>query len=535
MEVTLPLLMGVAISRGLSGESFALQIGLLFAFVVVGYCFAFVCQVNAAKAQAKIGFLLREAVLAKSLTISSKSLDEISKKRAYQCATGDVEKISAAVAMMVRIVPRTPFIALGSVAMLFLLNAKVALLFLLTLPLLAVIIVANTKRLLPQTAKSQRVIEGIASTAGETAGGITQIHASSLEGVIGGELEKKADDLFVVTKKINKINAFFAPLSTLYVNIAVVVVVAFSASLARAGAVDVAFLSTFVTYMLQLGLAVSVLVSVFGILSRGYVSHKRVAEFLNLPDEEDIENVEIDCGFVDNFAGENAIVVKSLCVSVEGFALENISFNLKIGESLGVVGRTGAGKSLLLSALSGMREKDSGRVELFGREISTLSKAQRIYAISVCSQKAVLFSGSIKDNIAMGKDLDTVEVEKVICPFASEKDTGFVLSENGGGLSGGQKQRVALARAVAKNARVLFLDSSFSALDAKTAKDVKAFVFSKAESMVICSQKIADVSACDNILMLDEGKMLGLAPHEELKDACEAYREFCTLQGGTLT
>ncbi len=544
MEVTLPFLMGTAIARGLSGSGDAWQpIVMMFTFVLLGYTFAFVCQYQASVAQARIAARLRGEIYGKAMKISQEDEREVTQKKMVVLATSDVEKVAMAVAMLIRIVPRTPFIALGSVVMLFIMNWKVALLFLCVLPFLAILISKNTQKLLPKTVENQKVLEKISGLGRETAEGIMQIHGANLENTLFDGFKQTAEELEGVSKEINKINAFFAPATTLFINLCVIGVLIFANTLVASGEIDVAYLSTFVTYMLQLGLAVSVLVATFNILSRGWTSSVRIGEFLGMQEfEADFsENGEL------NLNAEKVVNVENFSLDTNDFSLKNISFSMSKGEKIGVVGRTGSGKTLLIEGLLKFMQKSGGNVEIFGCDTNEISRKDLLENVGFVMQKAVIFGGTLESNLQIGESmvcenkadgnhagLDLEEIKKIICPFVLEKEKSgdVMVSEGGTNLSGGQKQRVSLARMVAKNKPLLVLDDSLSALDSETSKNVREYIFKNCENVVILSQKIKDVMHCDKILVLEEGEMIGIGTHAQLVNSCEIYRDIWNLQGG---
>ncbi len=542
MEVTLPFLMGTALARGLAGaDNTWVPIALLVLFVCLGYCFACVCQYQASVAQARIAARLRGEIYDKSLKVSTEKAREVSAKKMVVLATNDVEKVAMGVAMLIRIVPRTPFIALGSVVMLFVLNWQVALVFVCVLPFLAILITRNTKRLLPKTIENQKVLERISLSGRETAEGIMQIHGANLEATLGENFEKTARELEGVSKEINKINAFFSPATTLFVNLCVVGVLVFANTLVLKNVIDVAYLSTFVTYMLQLGLAVSVLVATFNILSRGLTSSSRIGEFLA---SENFEEGFCESGEVDS-GKETVLKVEDFCLEARGFEIKNVSFEMKKGEKIGVVGRTGSGKTLLIEGLLKFLEKSSGNVEIMGASSEAISRTTLLENVGLVMQKAVIFGGTLESNLNIGESGDKnekenaamaeriKEVKKVICPFVIEKEKSgdTIVLEGGTNLSGGQKQRLSLARMVAKDKNILVLDDSLSALDSETSRNVREYIFETCENVVILSQRIKDVMHCDKILVMENGSVAGLGSHGELMKTCEIYGEFCELQG----
>ncbi len=542
MEVTLPFLMGTAIARGLSGADNAwVPIALLVLFVCLGYLFACVCQYQASVAQARIAARLRGDIYDKALAVSTETAREVSAKKMVVLATNDVEKVAMGVAMLIRIVPRTPFIALGSVVMLFVLNAKVALVFVCVLPFLALLIARNTKKLLPKTVENQKVLERISLSGRETAEGIMQIHGANLEPTLSENFNKTAKELEGVSKEINKINAFFSPATTLFVNLCVVGVLIFANTLVLGGVIDVAYLSTFVTYMLQLGLAVSVLVATFNILSRGITSSGRIGEFLKEENfEEDFED-KASCG--EN--AETVLKVENFALEARGFKIKDVSFEMKKGEKIGVVGRTGSGKTLLFEGLVKALEKTGGNVEILGASTDDISRNTILKNVGFVMQKAVIFGGTLESNLHVGESENASEsekaeiakrisdVKKVICPFVIEKEKSgdTQVLEGGTNLSGGQKQRLSLARTVAKNKKILVLDDSLSALDSETSKNVREYIFKTCENVVVLSQKIKDVMHCDKILVMENGSLAGIGTHSELVKTCEIYGEFADLQG----
>ena len=568
-ELLIPTLMVYVIDRGVTGRDGAYvvrMIPLMLGIAAAGYLSALVCQYVASLSSQGFGTELRSRLFSHLLRISQKDADRIGTSGMVNRVTNDVNILQQAVAMLIRLAIRAPFICVGSLVMAALLNLKLTLVILCALPLLIAVVALITRRGVPLFAKVQKKLDNIAVISRENMSGARVIRAFTRSEKEKQRFEEECDGYNKAVVRVNRVSAVLNPLTTLIMNLAVIAVLWFGgkmiASNDMSGGQIVAFIN-YISYMVTALLVVANLVTLF---TKAAASYKRVMEVFAVPEagangkaaDEDVSANAEETGESEN-AGvtENAdgtaemdaaggIAVELKNVSLRYIddenvpnALENIDLRIPRGSVLGIVGVTGSGKTSLVNLLTGLYDPTEGEILIRGQSINNIDRAELHRTVGVASQQSTLFSGTVRDNITAGRrDIDDgrcLEALKIAQAdgFVAEKGGLDAPVERGGvNFSGGQRQRLSVARAVAGRPEVLILDDSFSALDNATAASMfRSIRDSGIETMIIVSQRVGSVRAADLILVLDDGRPAGLGTHKELLSASPVYAEICRLSG----
>ena len=522
---------------------------IIISMGIIGFLVTMLCQYIAAKSSMSVSSEIRESLIAKSLSLSKKDVEKIGRNKLLTILNSDTYQLQQGVLIFIRLIVRAPFIIVGALFISFLLNWKIGLVFTSIIPLILIVVFVVMNHSSKEYVSIQEKLDTLSRKCDDSLEGAKVIRAFNKE-----EFENKSykNESLNYQKKaihVNKINSLINPLTFAIISIAAILVVVIGGLplMDISTGEEVLSASTIITevaYLSQIFVTLVQLTNVVLILTKARVSRKRVNEVLcidvAIKDDENAltKNIEI---------GEEIISFNNVSLRYEkegNYALKDISFSFNKGESLGVIGGTGSGKSTLINLLERYLDVTEGTIFYKGVNI----KDYRLYSlrdeISLVAQKSVLLNGNIKSNIAMGKDLSDEEIIKALKESEAydfvnkyEDTIHHEVQEMGHNFSGGQRQRLCIARALAKNPEVLILDDSTSALDLLTEKHVKENIHNNYPNMskIYISQRISTVSSCDLILVLDGGELVGKGSHEELLKNCSIYREIfdSQIQGGT--
>ena len=522
---------------------------IIISMGIIGFLVTMLCQYIAAKSAMSVSSEIRESLIAKSLSLSKKDVEKIGRNKLLTILNSDTYQLQQGVLIFIRLIVRAPFIIVGALFISFLLNWKIGLVFTSIIPLILIVVFVVMNHSSKEYVTIQEKLDTLSRKCDDSLEGAKVIRAFNKE-----EFENKSykNESLNYQKKaihVNKINSLINPLTFAIISIATILVVVIGGLplMDISTGEEVLSASTIITevaYLSQIFVTLVQLTNVVLILTKARVSRKRVDEVLcidvAIKDDENAltKNVEI-CEEIISF---NNV---SLRYEKEGnYALKDISFSFNKGESLGVIGGTGSGKSTLINLLERYLDVTEGTIFYKGVNIKDYRLHSLRDEISLVAQKSVLLNGDIKSNIAMGKDLSDEEIIKALKESEAydfvnkyEDTIHHEVQEMGHNFSGGQRQRLCIARALAKNPEVLILDDSTSALDLLTEKHVKENIHNNYPNMskIYISQRISTVSSCDLILVLDGGELVGKGSHEELLKNCSIYREIfdSQIQGGT--
>ena len=542
-ELIVPLLMAYIIDYGISLDSNNNVIGgdmgvilktgsMIVALGILGLLCSIICQYFASRAGQGFGTELRNKMLKHIFKLPMSEQDKLGSAKLENIMINDINQLQTAVNMFIRLVVRAPFLVVGGIVCAFLINVKVALIFVASLPFFIVVLVFVLKASSKRHVKIQASLDVINKSVNEGVTGQRVVRVFNAQDMMINDYKKTNDQLYKDNNNVSKITSLLSPLTFIIVNVATVFIVYFAAKFVDFGELTQGDVFTLVNYMNQILLALIVVSNLVVIFTKAFASLKRTDSLFALKEEESKDYVELDFDKTKPLLSLNKVSFKfdnSL-----NYILQNITFELNKGESLGIIGGTGSGKSTLCNLISGFFDPSKGKISLYGKDITTLKKEDINNLVSMASQKAYLFTGTVKDNFLMAKN-DATDKEIIDClklakaySFVNKYEDGLdhYLEESGRNLSGGQKQRLSLARTLLKNSDLIILDDVTSALDAITTKQVLLNLEKlNDKAKIIVSQKISAIKNCDKILVIENGKNCGYGTHEELLNSNKAYRE----------
>ena len=542
-ELIVPLLMAYIIDYGISLDSNNNVIGgdmgvilktgsMIVALGILGLLCSIICQYFASRAGQGFGTELRNKMLKHIFKLPMSEQDKLGSAKLENIMINDINQLQTAVNMFIRLVVRAPFLVVGGIVCAFLINVKVALIFVASLPFFILVLVFVLKASSKRHVKIQASLDVINKSVNEGVTGQRVVRVFNAQDMMINDYKKINDQLYKDNNNVSKITSLLSPLTFIIVNVATVFIVYFAAKFVDFGELTQGDVFTLVNYMNQILLALIVVSNLVVIFTKAFASLKRTDSLFALKEEESKDYVELDFDKTKPLLSLNKVSFKfdnSL-----NYILQNITFELNKGESLGIIGGTGSGKSTLCNLISGFFDPSKGKISLYGKDITTLKKEDINNLVSMASQKAYLFTGTVKDNFLMAKN-DATDKEIIDClklakaySFVNKYEDGLdhYLEESGRNLSGGQKQRLSLARILLKNSDLIILDDVTSALDAITTKQVLLNLEKlNDKAKIIVSQKISAIKNCDKILVIENGKNCGYGTHEELLNSNKAYRE----------
>lgn len=515
---------------------------VLVIFGILGLTCSLLAQYFAAKAAVGFGTALRHDLFWHIENLSHAEVDKAGSSTLVVRMTSDVNQVQSGVNLVLRLFLRSPFIVVGALVMAFTINWKAAMVFVVTVPLLAFVIYGIMVITIPLYKKVQRELDEVLLTTRENLTGVRVIRAFRTQKLERETFEHKSDVLMAIQMHVGKISASLNPLTYIIVNAGIIAVIWFGGIQVNVGNMTQGEVIALVNYMTQTLLALVALANLIITFTKALASAGRINEVFAMKP-----------GIVDGNEKESAVQQTEepkTAVSMEDVtfyyqkskepALEHISFTAKKGETIGIIGGTGSGKSTLVSLIPRFYDVTEGRVFVNGKDVREYKVENLRSKVGMVPQKAVLFHGTIRDNMKMGREdasdeeifeaLKTAQALEIVENKPGKLDT--VLSEGGKNLSGGQRQRLTIARALVRNPEVLILDDSTSALDFATDANLRKAIAEDTNNMTvfIVSQRAASIMHADKIIVLDDGQMVGYGTHQELLKQCEVYQEICYSQ-----
>lgn len=538
-ELLVPLVVANMIDLGISAgdKGYLVKMSLVLAALgALGFLFSITAQYFAARASVSFAAVVRSQLFAKIHRLSFSEIDKAGTSTLVTRITSDVNSVQNSVNIALRLLLRSPFIVFGAAVMAYIVDKKATLVFLGTIFILAVIVYTIMFISMPLYKKVQSGLDKLTMTTRESLGGARVVRAFGME----AEQEKKFGDANAALNRVQRlagtISALTNPLTFVILNGAIVWLIYSGALRVEAGAITVGAVVALYNYISQILVELVKLANLIVTLTKGVASGARISSIL------DIEDEKLDGEIAD---GDSAVKFEnvSLCYGASNEpSLKNISFELKKGETLGIIGGTGSGKTTLAELIGAYYPVTEGTVSVFGGDVSKWDKSSLREKIAYVPQKAVLFMGSVRDNLKWGSeaasDDELLDALKAACAyeFIIEKDgvLDYKVSEGGKNFSGGQRQRLTIARALVRKAPILILDDSASALDmateAKLRANIKALEWEP--TVITVSQRTSSVMHCDKIIVLEEGEAVGIGRHEELLSSCAVYKEIYDSQFG---
>lgn len=536
MDLIVPVAVAAIIDKGIAKGNKPViftNFAIMIILAAAGLAFSITAQWFAARASVGFSTGLRQDLYDHIMRLSLKEIDKHGRDTLITRMTSDVNTLQNGVNMALRLLLRSPFIVAGSMILSFLIDAKTAMIFAFVVPLLAVTIFLIMRYTIPLYRKVQSRLDVLLGRTRENLTGARVIRAFSREPAEVKDFDRENDDLTRLNEFTGRLSAMMNPMTFAIINIGIIVLIKTGAVRINSGAIGQGSVVAMYNYMAQMVIELVKMASLLVTLNRGWASGDRIAEILKTgPGITYPEKTDFD----DGEKREEAVSFSnvSLRYSETGDdAIRNISFSVKPGQTVGVIGGTGSGKSSLVNLIPRFYDATEGSVSLFGHDVRDYDKDTLNDLVAVVPQKAVLFSGSIRDNLLMGRKASDDEImnsvriaqaENVIMSKPGGLDA--TIEQNGRNLSGGQRQRLTIARALVKKSPILIMDDSSSALDFATDAALRRAIREKLDMTVfIVSQRTSSIMNADVILVLDDGKMAGLGTHEELLKSCEIYRE----------
>lgn len=541
-ELAVPVVMKRIIDIGIKNEDvpYILRMGAIMVLLgFLGLACSLTAQYFAAKASVGFGTALRTDLLRHINRLSYSEIDKVGSSTLVTRMTADINTAQSGVNILLRLLLRSPFIVVGAVIMAFAISVKLTLIFLVIAPCLAFVIYKIMSITIPRYKNIQKTLDRTNLLTGEALSGARVIRAFSAQKSEENEFEKLTDELADLQIKAGRINALMNPMTYVIVNLGIAVLLKASAHQVYNDVITQGDVIALVNYMNQILLALLAMAILVTNITKMQASAIRINDIF------DIGPTVSDEGNTDVTADTSAPAVEFRGVSFsyhdsEEYALEDISFTVNRGETVGIIGGTGSGKSSVVNLIPRFYDASKGQVLIDGVDVKEYPFAQLRGKIGIVPQRAVLFKGTVRDNMkwrdSSADDEEIISALKLAqaYDFVMEKPDKLdeMIMQEGKNLSGGQRQRLTIARAFVGAPEIVMLDDSASALDLATEARLRKALSDKTGNMTvfIVSQRISSIKNVDKIIVLDDGKIAGIGTHKELCNSCDVYREICLSQ-----
>ena len=534
-ELIVPIVVADIIDYGIlhQDQQYILQRGLLLlALALLGYACALVCQYFASKTSQGFGTYLRNDMFKAIHAYDYENIDEIGIPSLMTRITNDTNQLQLAVAMTIRLASRSPFLILGSLVMAFRISVPIALIFICAAPILALAIYGVMSKSLPLYLKIQKQLDHVSLICRENLAGIRVIRAFSKQKQEKERFQQATQKQKNMQIQVGKLSALLNPSTSVIVNCAILVILYAGGLQVNAGHLTQGEVIALINYMNQILLSMFAFANVIVIYNKATACCKRVQEVLAI--QPAIQNGKC---LIDNQEGP-LVTFDHVSFSYQGsHALHDISFSIHQGETIGIIGGTGSGKSTLIHLIPRFYEATQGQIYIKNKPIQDYSLYSLRQMIGLVPQQATLFTGTIKENICLAKEnASDDEVKQALhlaqASFVDEWKDGIYshITQGGHNLSGGQKQRLTIARALVRNPELLILDDSASALDFATDAALRKAIATLPQTTIIVSQRVSAIMHADKILVLSHGELVGMGKHDELMKTCEIYQQIVTSQ-----
>ena len=535
-DLFVPLVVAGIINNGiLKGDrTYIVRMCLvLILFAVVGMACAILAQYFAAKAAVGFSAKLRGALFAHIQKLSFTELDTLGTSALMNRMTSDVNQLQNGVNMALRLLLRSPFIVFGAMILAFFVNKKAAWVFVVVIPVLSVIVFGIILATMPMYKKVQERLDHVLRITRENLTGVRVIRAFHTEKDETKRFHQANHELVEQQTAVGKISALMNPLTFVTINLGVIALLSIGGDKVDTGSMKQGDVVALLDYMSQILVELVKLANTIILLSKAFASAKRVQSVLDVPSSmqfptqtegERMQGPTVEFAHVDfTYAGAG------------DQSLSDIDFSVEEGQTVGVIGGTGSGKSTLVHLLTRFYDATDGQIRLFGKDIRSYGEEELRHMVGIVLQKAVLFHGTIRENLQWGdpfasdeeiwKMLEIAQAKEIVEKKADGLDE--IVEQGGRNLSGGQKQRLAIARTLLMKPKILILDDSSSALDYATDAALRNAIrqLEHAPTTFVVSQRTASLQHADVILVLDEGKLVGKGTHDELLNNCPVYRE----------
>ena len=531
-ELLIPLVVAqivdVAIAEGNGGYA-AKMCGVMIALGVIGMVCAFTAQFFAAKAAVGFSTRLRHAVMEHILGLSYSQIDQLGTSTMVTRMTSDINQVQNGVNLTLRLLLRSPFVVFGAMIMAFTIDAQAALIFVGLIAVLCVVVFGIMLITMPMYKGVQGSLDKVTAATRQNLAGVRVLRAFCKEEAEKADFASRTADLMKKQNVAGRISALLNPLTFAIVNLAVVVLVNDGAWKVQDGILTTGLVIALYNYMSQILVELIKMANLIVSITKALASAGRVAAVLEIqPDQED--------GGLKPESLRGEVAFENVTAHYAGAgepSLERISFTAAPGETIGVIGGTGSGKTTLINLIPRLYDAADGRVTIDGVDVKDYDAETLRRLIGIVPQKSVLFKGTIRSNLLWGREdasddelwqaLELAQAREVVKSKDGELEA--VVEQNGSNFSGGQRQRLAIARALVRKPAILILDDSASALDYATDAALRKAIRTLAPTTFIVSQRAASVRYADRIIVLDDGNMVGYGTHDELMASCDEYQE----------
>lgn len=536
-ELIVPLVMAAIIDRGItvSDRPYIFKMGgVLVLLAAVGLTCSITAQYFAAKAAVGFATKLRYSLFSHIETLSFSEMDTVGSSTLITRITSDINQVQSGVNMVLRLFLRSPFIVFGAMIMAFTVNMKAALVFVVTIPLLSVVVFSVMLASIPLFKKVQSGLDQVLGHTRENLEGARVIRAFNKEEDEAREFNASNEFLTNMQLVVGRISTLMNPLTYIIINCAIIAVIWVGGKQVYGGIITQGEVVALVNYMSQILVELVKLANLIILINKAIACGNRIEEVLET--KSSIVNAPSEVNAASD--SENAVVfsrVSMAYASTSEEALTDIDFTAKKGQTIGIIGGTGSGKSSVVNLIPRFYDVSKGSVLVNGRDVRDYDLTELRDKIGVVMQKAVLFQGTIAENLRWGKPDATDEelwhaIEVAQATDVVEGKEGkldYMIEQGGRNLSGGQKQRLTIARAVVKDPDILILDDSASALDFATDARLRAALrnLQGNKTIFIVSQRTSSIQFADQIIVMDDGQVAGIGTHEQLLEQCEIYRE----------
>ncbi|MBE5965079.1 MAG: ABC transporter ATP-binding protein [Lachnospira sp.] len=540
-ELMVPFVIKSIIDTGIANndkEHIVKMCLILVLLGVVGLISAVTAQYFAAKAAVGFATKLRFSLFSHIQTLSFAEIDKLGTSTLITRMTSDINQVQTGVNLFLRLLLRSPFVVIGAMIMAFTIDVKAALVFAVTIPVLSVIIFGIMLVSIPLYKKVQAKLDKVLKTTRDNLVGARVVRAFCKEEAEIEEFNKMNEDFSATQRFVGKISALLNPLTYVIINVAIVILIYVGAIRVEAGIITQGAVIALYNYMSQILVELVKFANLIISVTKAVASGNRIEsvfEIENTVKEDNNNGTEPD---------KQAPIVEFRNVGMsyvdnQEETISDISFTVNRGETIGIIGGTGSGKSTLINLLPRYYDADDGEVLIYGKNVKEYSFEQLNNMIGMVLQKAVLFKGTIRDNIRWGKKNATDEEINEALTLAQAKEIvdrkegglDYMVEQGGKNFSGGQRQRLTIARTLVKRSEILILDDSSSALDNATDKNLREAIakLSYKPTVFIVSQRTSAIENADKILVLDDGKLVAMGTHSELVKKCDIYKEIYEL------
>lgn len=545
-ELVIPLLIASMIDVGVANHDkryIFIYGAIVIALNIVGIVSAVVCQKLAARAGCGVGKDMRSKIYAKINTFSHNELDKFTTATINNRITHDVERVSGAISRFLRVVMRYPFLLIGSIIMAMTIDLKLSLIFLVVAPLVIGLVVVIMKITAPLYDKTQKHLDRVSNLTRENLQGSRVIRAFNKQQYEENRFDQATKDLSSSKIKVTMVSTLLTPINTIIINFAIVVVLWYGGYQVNLGGLTTGQIIAFINYLTQISAALITIANVIIEFIKAVNCGKRICEIMDIePQIVNPKTIEISRA-QDGIEFENSVEFNKVTFAYENAerpAFRDLTLKVKRGQTIGVIGGTGSGKSSVCYLIPRFYDATKGSVKVNGVDVKDYDLTDLRSRIGIVPQKAILFSGSLRDNMSWQKpDATDEEIMEAIRiaqaeEFVKELDNGlgFRVLAGGKNFSGGQRQRLTIARALVGKPDILIMDDSASALDFATDYKLRKAIKNDTNNMTvfIISQRVNTIKNADQIVVLDKGEVVGIGTHKELLEKCSVYNEIYASQ-----